>query len=74
MRVLAPAEGAEAGEAVVLEGAAAPAEYPKTLKAWSRIVEQLAVAGGRACYAGRPLVSAAGPLAAAGMPDGAEIH
>lgn len=75
VRVLRPAEGAEAGEPVFLEGGAPSTEYQKTLKGWSKIVEQLAVKGGKPCYACRPLVSAAGPVAvAADMPEGAEIH
>ena len=45
------------------------------LQGWSKIVEGLAVKGGRACYLGRPLVTSAGAIAvAADMPDGAEIH
>ncbi len=70
-----PAEGAEAGQAVVLEGGALPAEYPKVCKQWSKILEGLVVGGGQARFLGRPLVTAAGGVtAAADMPDGAEIN
>ena len=75
MRVLRPAQGAKPGQPVFLEGAAAPLEFPKVCKQWSKIVEGLAVKGHRACFAGRVLASAAGQVAVAeDMPEGAGIH
>lgn len=75
VRVLRPAGAAMAGDPVYLEGGIPPSDYPKTLKQWSKIVEGLAVQDGKACYTGRLLVTAAGPvLAAEDLPDGAEIH
>lgn len=41
---------------------------------WKEVVEGLAVAGGIARFKGAALVTAAGPLKAADVPDGAGIH
>eukprot|EP00887_Chlorella_sp_A99_P007484 scaffold2.g7484.t1 len=78
VRVLSVPEGAAPGAAICVEGGTPPAAYPKQCKsdAWRKIVEQLAVAGGAARFAGRPLVVAGGTgaVTAGDMPDGAGIH
>ena len=58
-------------------GGSASTSMPKTLKSdkWKKIVPQLTVQGGRACYGGRAMVVAAGPMTLPScIPDGAGIH
>ncbi|GAB4821220.1 hypothetical protein N2152v2_008266 [Parachlorella kessleri] len=75
VRVLRPAEGAEPGQPVFVEGATPPSEFPKVCKQWSKVVEGLAVKANRASFSGRVLASTAGQVAVAeDMPEGAGIH
>jgi aminoacyl tRNA synthase complex-interacting multifunctional protein 1 len=72
-----PPAGAAPGAVLFLEGVEPDAAlYAKTLKGehWRAIAAELCVAGGGAAFAGRALVTAGGALAAADMPDGAEIR
>lgn len=71
-----PPGEAEVGSRVYIEGTSLSEAPPKVLKSgpWGQIKELLRVEGGAATFDGKPLVTAAGPVAvAAGMPDGASI-
>ena len=71
------AEGAKAGDTVYLEGQAPAPSFPKTLKSdmWKKIVPDLQVHAGAACYAQQKLVTQAGGISLpASMPEGAGIH
>ena len=80
VQVLQPPVGCEPGEPLYLEGAGPPAEggagYAKQLKGdhWRKIAAGLAVKAEEATFEGTRVVTRAGAVLAAGMPDGAEIH
>lgn len=78
VRVLEVPAGCQPGDLIHLEGSAPPepGSFPRECKSkfWREVVEGLAVQGHVARFKGTPLVTAAGPLTAADVPDGAGIH
>lgn len=80
VQVVRPPAGAQPGDPVYVEAAGLPSPdaptYVKQLKGdhWRKIAAGLKVAAGQATFEGQRLVVGSGPVTAAGMPDGADIH
>mmetsp|Transcript_33369 Transcript_33369/g.85285 ORF Transcript_33369/g.85285 Transcript_33369/m.85285 type:complete len:232 (-) Transcript_33369:108-803(-) len=77
VKTLVPPATSKPGDQVYVQGGAPSTSMPKTLKSdkWKKIVPQLSVQGGMACFSGKPLVVASGAIQLpAVIPDGSGIH
>uniref|UniRef100_A0A7S1SWL4 tRNA-binding domain-containing protein n=1 Tax=Tetraselmis chuii TaxID=63592 RepID=A0A7S1SWL4_9CHLO len=77
VKPLVPPAGSKPGDQVFLEGGVPSTNLPKTLKSdkWKKIVPELSVRGGKACYRGKPMVVASGAVTLPEViPDGSGIH
>lgn len=75
---LLPDAAAEPGDLLHIQDQEAPVDasgFPKQLKGdhWRKIVAELRVKDGGACFCGTPLVTGRGKVLAPGMPDGSTI-
>lgn len=74
-----PDAASQPGDIVYLEGQEAPADasaFPKQMKGdhWRKLVPELSVKDGAACYGDKAVMTSSGRVTAEGMPNGATIN
>jgi len=76
VKVLDPPTDSNVGDRIYLEGGQASENLPKQLssKVWEKVAADLQSSRGKATFQGRHLVTSAGVVIAADLPDGSEIH